>query len=196
MLMYFRLVHSRNDVMLITINVLFLPYAHSDDLSDHPESVPEWSGGRESVSAGAQRHHSAGERLPWIPLSGVSGGEVCLGAGRGPSSRPSGAALRQRGWADSAEPLWKLTGVLLGREKQVSVSYHGVSHAVWGTLAASGSSAGSGSTALHPAKRGLLETTASVWEETDPQQQHQDGGHLTGRPTWGHPAHTGLIILP
>ncbi len=58
--MYFRLVHSRNDVMLITFNVLFL----SDDLSDHPESVLEWSGGRESVSAGAQRHHFAGERLP------------------------------------------------------------------------------------------------------------------------------------
>ncbi len=137
-----------------------------------PSPVLEWSGGRESVSAGAQRHHFAGERLPWIPLSWVSGGEVRLVAGGGPSSRPSGAALRQHGWADPAEPLWKLAGVLLGREKQVSVSYHGISHAVWGTLTASGSSAGSGITALHPAKRGLLETTASVWEETDPQQQH------------------------
>uniref|UniRef100_A0A671NCM0 Kinesin-like protein n=1 Tax=Sinocyclocheilus anshuiensis TaxID=1608454 RepID=A0A671NCM0_9TELE len=60
LIVYFRLFNSRNNVILITFNLLFLPYGHSDDLSDHPQSVPEWSGGPESVSAGA---HFAGERL-------------------------------------------------------------------------------------------------------------------------------------
>ncbi|KAL1280829.1 hypothetical protein QQF64_015429 [Cirrhinus molitorella] len=42
--------------------------ALSDDLSDHPESIPVWSGGRESVSAGAQRRYFAVEDRPHAPL--------------------------------------------------------------------------------------------------------------------------------